>query len=167
MPAYFLLHYRLLGCVQRSDNRKLVVKLAPFKLVPAGGKPPPEATDEICQSGLLDCVAKNSTLLADGCRSWSAAAQQRSHEGRCLRVSHSKNEFSRRAANCNRVLGTQLLDRSWGNLKSCVPKQAASKKLRCDGFEPQVLDYVWQSLWRKATGTSKLLSELGRLAKAA
>ena len=54
-------------------------------------------------------------------------------------------------------------------LKSCAPKQADSKKLRCDsaGFLPQVLDYVWQSLWCKATGTSKLLSELGQLAKAA
>ena len=53
--------------------------------------------------------------------------------------------------------------------KSCAPKQTASKKLRCDstGFQPQVLDYVRQSLWRKATGTSKLLSELGQLAKTA
>ena len=29
-----------------------------------------------------------------------------------------------------------------------------------------MLDYLWQSLWRKAKGASKLLSELGRLAKA-
>ena len=72
-----------------------------------------------------------------------------------------------KVANCDRVLGTQLLDRSWGNFKSCVPKQAASKKLRCDAFEPQVLDYVWQSLWRKATGAGKLLSKLERPAQAA
>ena len=91
--------------------------------------------------------AKAAVLsLQRGCRSWSAAAQQRSHEGRCLHVSHSKNEFSKRVATCNRVLGTQLLDRSWGILKSCVPKQTASKKLRCDstGLEPHVLHYVWQ-----------------------
>ena len=88
-------------------------------------------------------------------------AQQKSHEGRCLHLSHSKNEFSKCVRTANRVLGTRLLDRSWGNLNSCVPKQAASKKLRCDGFESQVLDYVWQSLWHKA------LSKFGRPAQAA
>ena len=65
--------------------------------------------------------------------------------GRCLRLSHFKNEFSKRVANCDRVLGTQLLE-VVGQPQSCVPKQAASKKFRCDGFEPQVLDFVWQSL---------------------
>ena len=49
-----------------------------------------------------------------------------------------------------------------------VSKVARPNK-RCDStrFQPQVLDYVWQSLWRKGTGTFKLLSELGQLAKAA
>ena len=58
-------------------------------------------------------------------------------------------------ANCNHVLGTQPLD--------CVPKQAASKKLRCDGFETQVLDYMWQACGARP----QALGELGRLAKAA
>ena len=56
--------------------------------------------------GLVCVCSPRLEPSADGCRSWKAAAQQRSHEGRCLRVSHSKNEFSKRVANCNRVLGT-------------------------------------------------------------
>ena len=43
VPKYWLLHYRLVGAVQRSDNRKLVVRLLEHKVVPAAAKPPPEA----------------------------------------------------------------------------------------------------------------------------
>ena len=42
-PPCWLLHYRLVGAVQRSDNRKLVVRMLEHKLVPAGAKPPPVA----------------------------------------------------------------------------------------------------------------------------
>ena len=62
-------------------------------IMPAGGKPPPEATDEIMQSGILTSVARNSTLFADGCKSWFAAARDVSHGGRVLHVPHSKNQF--------------------------------------------------------------------------
>ena len=60
----------------------------------------------------LMSVARNSTLFADGCKSWSAA-----HRGRVLHVSHSKNQFVLRylrSEDCNRILGTQLLDRNRG-----------------------------------------------------
>ncbi|CAE6971038.1 unnamed protein product [Symbiodinium sp. CCMP2592] len=166
-PPWWLLYFRILGAAQRGDASKMVICPAPLKLVPAGGKPPPEATDEILQSGILTSVARNSTLFADGCKSWSAAARGVSHGGRVLHVSHSKNQFVQRSEDCNRILGTQLLDRNWGHLKTAVPAQAKSRKLDDEGSHPQVYSYVWQALWRKATGHANLLCELGQLARAA
>ena len=42
-PHYWLLHYRLVGAVQRSNHTNMVVRLLQHKVVPAGAKPPPEA----------------------------------------------------------------------------------------------------------------------------
>ena len=90
-----------------------------------------------------------------------------SHGGRVWHVSHSKNEFVKRSEDCNRILGTQLLDRNWGCLKTAVPAQAQSRKLDDEGSHPQVYTYVWQALWRKATGHANLLRDLGVLARGA
>ena len=134
-------------------------------IMPAGGKPPPEATDEIMQSGILTSVARNSTLFADGCKSWFAAARDVSHGGRVLHVPPLEKPV---CAACNRILGTQILDRNWGHLKTVVPAQAQSQKLDDEGSHPQVYSYgVWQALWREATGHVKLLRELEQLARAA
>ena len=102
----------------------------------------------------------------EGCKGCCAGfAQQRSHERRCLRLSHSNNEFSKRAANCDRVLGTQLLE-AVGQPKVACPNKRPVRSFPATGSSHRCLT-TWQSLWRKATGARKLLSELGRLAKPA
>ncbi|CAE7441542.1 unnamed protein product, partial [Symbiodinium sp. CCMP2456] len=160
VPMYWLLH---LGAVQRSDSRKLVVRLLEHKVVPAAAKPPPEATAEILQSKLLDSVQKNATLMADGARSWTAAARISGHRGDTKHVSHSKAEFTK-ASQSSKTLGTQLLDRTWGNIKCCVPPTLASRAKQ--GLpEQQILQYVYQALWRRNIGAAGMLQHLGALAK--
>ena len=163
-PAYWLLHFRLVGAVQRSDNRKLVVRLLEHKVAPAGGKPP-EGTQEIINSGLLRSVSKGSTLMADGAKSWSAAARQAGHRGDTHHVCHSKAQYTASSPNGGKTLGTQLLDRSWGCLKTCIPPNLSSRKH--SSGEPAVLECVFQTLWRKSVGAAKLLAELGGLARQA
>ena len=160
-PAYFLLHVRLLGVVQRSDTRKLCVALAEQKLVQPKSVPPTESVREILSSQLLRQVRASSTLMADGAAAWSAAAATyQKKKFTVLHVKHSKAEFVLRRA--GRSAGTQSLDRCWDVLKRTIPKEAKSRQQTPDGFE--ILNYVFATLWRRQA-EQPLLAALGKLCK--
>ena len=103
--------------------------------------------------------------MADGARSWTKAAKLSGHRGDTKHVCHSKAEFTK-ASQDSKTLGTQLLDRTWGNIKCCVAPTLASRAKQ--GLpEQQILQYVYQALWRRNIGAAGLLQHLGALAKTA
>ena len=162
----------MLGAVEKGTSQRLILFPAPFKLVAASGKPPPESLDEIRHVRILRQVRSGCQLMADGAMGWSGAAKEerkrRKVNIRVTHVKHSQGQFTKKVAarlRRNRLGGTQVLDRMWDSLKRTLPRSLSTRTLSVDSLRLRLQRYVWMWYWRHkiSSEASDVLEKLGAL----
>ena len=108
----------------------MVLAEAPLKLMSAGPKPPPESKEELRKRIICQKLTPNATVFADGAQAWSTVIKEEWPKCRVEHVSHKDGQFTKMVPNGSkgsRVAGTQVLDRTWDNMKSYIPKTLSSR----------------------------------------
>ena len=123
---------------------------ADLTLVGGTGKPPTESCTEIVFSGLLGRCNTNSILYTDGCQGWRKAAMTSYSMKRfsVRSVVHKKIEWTKtcKVKGKTKLVGTQVLDRSWMWLKKIVPH--ALKNRYDKVIIPRLWEYIYQFAYR-------------------
>ena len=121
------MHIRYAGMCERS-GRVTVTQLPP-RLVAPGAPPPPEAFQEVWESGLMDRLGKTANLFCDGAHAWRLlVGKHNKTKGARVRlenVAHYAHEFTRDVGRPRRgqssIAGTQAIDQRWRWMKAYIP----------------------------------------------
>jgi hypothetical protein len=152
-PKRWTVHVRYAALVERGGGLVVCVPL-PCKVIAPNGPPPPEAFDELKDSGLLDHLSKGSFLFCDGAHSWPKLVKwynaQRKTRFTLREVAHYKGEYTRFVKSAmkkqSHLSGTQAIDSRWRWLKQYVPFNLKGRANRSKN--PALDTYVFSWVWR-------------------
>ena len=127
-----VIHVRILGVRKRGGIRTWI-RVAPFRPVAPGARPPPECTEEIVTSGILSHVKPGSSAMyADGAKAWPTAAKQIGLRIKTVQVAHSRMEFTRKVpffkTGHSTQGGTMSIDSKWTAFERLIPSTVHTKK---------------------------------------
>jgi hypothetical protein len=152
VPKAWRLHVRVLGLTERAQGQVLV-KLLPCKLLPPGGPPAPEGTEEVLCSGLLARCKPGTVVHSDGAHAWPAAVKKVNSfhklKLRHFQVCHARKQYSKKVVGPRGkqlLAGTQALDSRWRHLKAAMSNSLNAKTRGALNEQLQESVLAWQ--WR-------------------
>lgn len=166
-PKHFLVLRRMFGTIERGSPHNMMLAEAPLKPMPAGSKPPPVSKKQLRKSKISEKPSSNSTVCADGAQAWSTVVKGKWPPCQVEHVSPRDGQFTRIVPNVSkgaRVAGTQVIDRTWEDMKSMRPCNVSSRKLNVHGTATAIVRrcLIWQWLRRVLSPGYSLWDHLGR-----
>lgn len=151
-PKHYNLHIRYAALCERA-GRVTVVHLPP-RVVPPANPPPPEAYEEVRESGLMERMSKKAFLFCDGAHAWNRLVTDYNKRNKASvkleNVAHYKHEFTRTVRRSRRgqskIAGTQAIDQRWRWMKEYIPHSLKGRTPT--GINGAIDDYVYSWQWR-------------------
>lgn len=164
-------HIRYAALSERGG--RITIARLPVRMVAPGGPPPPEAFEELRQSGLMKRCAKSAFIFTDGAHSWPKLIKHHNRltksRMRLEEVVHYKGQYTRTVRNPVRgqssIAGTQSLDQRWRWMKTYVPFNLKARSGRT--VNPRLDTYVFSYQFRvntKVAGES-VFTKLGGIVR--
>ena len=149
-------HIVLLGAQERGQSP--VIYMPTPVVMPVGSRPITETRKQIDDSRLLKKIrGGKSAVFSDGNVNWRHACNRLEIEHH--HVTHQVKMFTKcvrpgSVSLSSPVAGTQVLDRSWGALKKCLPPRIVAKhKLKGHScLHPAVKQMLYMWCWRASLG---------------